>query len=613
MRLLRTRFLLRLAVTSAAVVLISVTGCSKKEDSGVTSASTGEIAPLPVLKRLPEETYGYLAWDYDSDKFRQFQKRWAGAGKGKTFASTIEELVTAPGDAGLPNEAKEVVKWFLDEGLLESDPSKPQPFREGMAFVQILKDFPLPRFGFFSSLRDGLDPKAKLQSLKTLLESKGLHPQPLTFTLSDGSTSVEGFQIPLPMNDVGSVQPAAYPQDSTDSNDLLQNVADSSPQAPTAAGSFHLFAAASGQSLGIASAEDLIGQLLSGNQSGNGLKSIVESPSYKKLAAQANSNGDLVFSYYLDVKRIGDRFRQQLAENMEGSDLAQKIPVDSLFGSTSVDNSFLSWTGLAFNDQLGQFPILRKALTTPSDTVNLTNVPKEASIFISISDGILESLKTLAKESAPSPDMDKSLEPLKNVKAVGLGVVSGGSASLFPGVFVLLGSDAPAELLTQLKTNLSPGGDGAGAQLPLSPWATKQLNGVEVSYTLSPLGVGLFAAQTDYGVAVATAEEALSSLLGSSNSGDSLQKLLSDQRIASNAPSGKLGVVYVNGPKMADLVKGFQGNLAMFTGGQNPVAPDQLDQIQSAGINYWDSLFQSDVLSLRGQHVPTEPQQNPKG
>ncbi|MCB0332556.1 MAG: hypothetical protein KDD55_03590, partial [Bdellovibrionales bacterium] len=525
----------------AALPLFFVVGCSKKEEK-----KSEAVLQSNILKKLPASTYGFLTWDTTTDAYKKFQSSFASASSKAWFDDLLSELAEMEKTSQQSQKVTPILRWLSNEGFIQLSPGQNNSIARGLLFFEIKQDAPLPALGLYTEGQQGINLSQKLTSFQELLKSEGVSAQGYS------SNGVSGFSVALK-------EPT--PGDNT---------------------AVSVYFAADAKRFVAASSEPLLQHLFQEGD-GAGINAIQGSEQYKKVIAELPDRGNELSFAYLDVHGLLQRIKPLLPLQPGQEKDFDRIPIDSAAASSQMQDSFVSNVGILLNDSLNSFGNMKAALASTRSWTPLSNHPKNTVLAISLSNTVLKTIQEIALSQESDPQkrsmMASQLKDLENIKSLNLSVLQGDAASFLPGLVVSAYTPEQQELYAMLHGTLGALASGGG--MPTSGWQKTNLEGAEVDYMLSPMGVGAYLAKQGDSLLLTTSQSSMvAALKANQGKGETLQRSLPKQSTQPLSDTTPIVAGYLDAESLASLVQRMQGSLAMFTGGQNPVDAQQLDQIR---------------------------------
>ncbi len=549
---------------AAMLPLLFVVGCSKKEEKKDTIVLQSDI-----LKKLPASTYGFITWDTSSKAYERFQTSFASMSNQKWFEGLLTDL--AEFEKSSTKKITPILQWLAREGFIQLAPNQKNSIARGLAFFEMKQDVPIPAIGLYTEGENNVDLSKKLTSFQSLLKQEGVESKPYS------SSGIDGFEVMLK---------EATPTDET---------------------TFSLFFAADKKRFIAASSTPLLHNLFQEGD-GAGINAIRSSEQYKKVMAELPERGNELSFAFLNIQGLLQRVAPLLPVSPEEAKQLNQIPVDALAASSQMNETFVSNIGVLFNQGLNSFGNMKKALSSTQSWSPLNNHPKNAVFALSLSETVLKTIQEIALSQETDPQkkalMASQMESMGDIKSINLSILQGDAASFLPGLIVSAHTPKQQELFDMIRGTL--GALTAGGGMPTSGWQKTNIENTDVDYMMSPMGVGAYLAKHGDSLLVTTSQPAMMAALKAKAGKETLQASLSKQDTKPLSGTSPLVATYLDAESLASLVQQMQGSLAMFTGGQNPVQPDQIEQIRQMGRSLWAGFYSNDVLRLWGTTKPAK-------
>lgn len=562
-------------ITSRILIAVTLTvftlsSCDRGTKSK-TAKSSQNILELPLLKQLPADTLGFLAWNYDSPGFSDYVQTYQ-----ETFSnqkgSVIEQIQALATENPDLKPLADMTEWIFNEKFIETDLSKPQPLKNGVAFFELSDDGSALGAGAYFSSRDNFNLSTKLTALKKKLSEEGIETAPFKVNATELG-EVTSYTISLKGKD-------------TDEIKKLYVVANA-----------HTAAITTAQELSEGAFQKAVSEDVA----------ILKSPHFQKVKSQAHISGSEITLAFADVKEALTKIEKLL--NVKNGDTKSfdpaQIPVNGvLFTGDMKDKSLWTSAYVTLKKDKGEIEPFTAPLKADAHYLPPT-INEKSVLSLGFARNLLQIGKTalmMAPEVNSNPEVKEKLALVDQIDYLKLGVTQGDPGSLFPGIFLQLQSKDSSSLGQTLKGMLTQ--MIQSGQAPLTPWREKDISETKISYSLSPLGVGAYLASKDGNLYLTSSEASMGSLL-TGTSKESLDSSFGDASEKTLREEKPLFVSHFNGAKMAELITMAQGNLAIFTGGKNPVDAEQIDQIKSMGNVLWTLAFQDDALIFHGIQRPT--------
>ncbi|MCI5066642.1 hypothetical protein MRY87_13050 [bacterium] len=647
---LRTAALFLLILT-CAIALALISGC-KGGNEGNTASSQGDgllarvkdvVSPptdfldLPLAEKLPPTTYGFFAWDAERPSAKQYirfaESLAVGTTPGEPFSlrawadkllSSVEASDPAPSHpvpsqtvpegsldqtnshpaATSPKTTRspatrrdpivrpllQLVVWLSENELVPFVPNQKSILTQGVAFVELKDDLPLPGFGAYLRAKDASTLQKRLESFQQYLKEKGHTVQPVP------GKYATAFRL--------------VPESSTEKSRVAGQTTPSQND-PAQAAPFALHFASSGDILSIATTEPLLARAFEEVNEGavTGASRIRKSDTYQKLRKDFTGEEEFALAY-LDVDRLLQRFGQmappEVVQELPFS--LQEFPAESAawrFSFTDTArtdiNLLVRESAVAKGQPLHPTTQKRKMAAhfghAPSDSVFYLGI--NGSVF----DAIRGSVAKFAVRDPNSPNIGEAMDLLSRFSSLAIGVLPSDGSTVFPGIFAEMEAnpapdgESPLQLI---KGALTTAAQKQG--IPATAWQQKQVEELPVEYLLTPLGLGVFLSSRDSKFYLTTSESSLRQLLLTENGKakslkDSLKGSSRDESFHGNS---QLFTAYFNGERTVSLLQSIESSLALFTGGKPLIPAEQLQQIRSAGISYTAATYHNQVMTFSG-------------
>lgn len=183
----------------------------------------------------------------------------------------------------------------------------------------------------------------------------------------------------------------------------------------------------------------------------------------------------------------------------------------------------------------------------------------------------------------------KQLSPyLNNNRGISISITSIAAGKMFPGVALIINDPQADKLKERFKQDLPNLLGDTASMLP--PFQTKSSGSINIDYSLTPFGVGLYLASKDELLIIATEEELLASLANRSGIGSHSAQSASSI-VASLEPTfkkelqGLKNAAFFNLDfnRLAAAISSAENTASMFTGGKGLVSTEQLRTIKEMG------------------------------
>lgn len=531
---MRSLILLFIVCTLYILPLVS---CSKKDASTKASRKTGALAilDLPLVDRIPATTTAIVVFDLKSSAYQEYRKsQWFD---GASYSDQLEQALTS---MTASDKGHAFFTWLKQAEFL--DGTKPDLHIEhAVGFADIQNK----EAGFYAQVPEKVDLDSQIKSLQVSLNSEGVAVEQLNF---DG---VSGISATLTARD----------------------------------GSSHtIFIAAKNHRLAIGNSAAVVSGLFSAREN-SGPSTLRKSEAFKLALKELPARDRLIQFSYLNVEDLVSKAHQlpdgdKISQALSGAE----VPFSSAIFATRMDGSFTNSIALPFRKNLKDKQRWKPFINPDSQNSILTAAPASALFLLRVHGQLLKSYGPALK-AAPLPMI--SQDPLINslissVDDLGLGITNLPGGALFPSLFVLASSTRSDSLKTEIKGKLNPQALG----VPASNWQTREINGVPVDFSMSPLGIGAFLVSHDGTLLVGSSDkvvkESLSALAEKKKS--ILNGVPESARSYITSGTEPLVLLYLDLAGISGLMQGLEGSLAMFTGGASGLDPETIERVRSFGL-----------------------------
>lgn len=552
-----------------AILLTSLFfGCSSDNSSSSagsssSSASSSSILDGQVLNYLPASTIGFITWDSQSDSY----KRMKASAWGHQANKSYELLKKMEGEVANEPEAKSImtiVSTLFDTGLISKDPSQPDVIRSAVAFFDVDSTKKLPSAGIYVTASEGNDLQSKLATIEGALTKEGLK------TNKESLSGGNGFSI-----DLDAAKSQGAPIDK-------------------------IFAIATKDKLAIGTSNEVITKFLSGPGDG-GIQKIKDSNEFKQAMRGVNTPSDSLSLAYFDVNKLVAAL-QVFADGADTENL-KEIPVESLVASSSMSDNLSSILSVSLSPKTDMQKKVISTLSVSGKNDIVKKVPSDMMLLLSLDGATISGIKNLVLADAPpgAADAFKTyLDLVDSIKTIAIGIRPPGGASPFPEAVLLAESSKASDIESNLKSQLDMMIAGSGMPMPLQQ---KKINEAQVTYAVSPFGVGGYLTTANGFVIVTTAEKLISEVINLSK--DDTNGLLaslskSSKEMVNN--SKPLVVAHLDFTKIGNALGTAQDSLAMFTGGKTNIPPDQIETLKKMGTMVLSLGLENNLVKLQSNY-----------
>ena len=207
--------------------------------------------------------------------------------------------------------------------------------------------------------------------------------------------------------------------------------------------------------------------------------------------------------------------------------------------------------------------------------------PANALMMLAVNGDLIKAAMEVSKAAvAGQPQFAKYQQLVKDAQVVSLGVRNNPLAP-FPDLILMVKAVSGSGMLDSVLSELKSLSQGFGMG---QAWQQRDIDGYSVNSVLTPLGVGIFVSQVGDYVVLTSSEAAVKEIGSVVKSGKGgLSEAFGKSARGFGSESGVVVVNYFNFPLLADAVATLGGTLAMFTGGQPFMEPEQIEELRKIG------------------------------
>lgn len=545
------KFRLVVSTIFVAVALLVATSCTRSGGSG------GEgVLNSSILNALPDSTLGFFVWETSSEGYKSFrQSPW-----GQPSADSLDLLkslkLDAQGDA-----AKPFVDALKTAGFIATTPNQPEVVKEGVVFIDNAGG--KLAAGVLVSAANGANMKEKLPIFEDAFKKQGMTVTKATVEGADA------FTIPLP------------------------------PQAVALRGiTSQVYVSATKDNLAITTSDKLAADIYK-NEGSRGIGKLKSTPQFAK-AAQNVPSGKSQFSFaYVDVAQLGKSIESLAAAAGRRAEIkSDELPVEAVAYTRGMEGALSDTVSVSFQPKSENQKQVLAELSGGGKSTLLERAPSSVTILIGLDGTTIKAIKTAALANVP-PEQAEMMGPVlalvDSLKGFGLGVRAPQGGAPFPDVMLIAESDKAKDLEELLKAQI--GMASAMGGMSLGAWQEKDLAGTKISYTSTPLGIGIYMAQTNGSLVIGSSEQSINDLVSAgAGKSEGLIKKLSPATKEAVGTGKSLIVAYSNFEQLGSMIENVSGTVAMFTGGQPPMDAQQMANLKQLGtltlaINMQDNLL----------------------
>ncbi|MCO6430436.1 MAG: hypothetical protein J5J00_06195 [Deltaproteobacteria bacterium] len=543
---------LSVAVLSSSVLLFQ--GCSKKEET--PAASGPSILDSEIVSYLPATSVGFFTWNTESEGYKKLKSSvWSqNASKSLELLKNLEDNPDA-------KRIIPIIDSLVQTGLVPKSPSQPDVINSGVGFIDIDKAAKLPTVAIYMSAASGQDLSSKIPTLESAISAQGFATQKETIG------GVQGFSVQV--GDKGNPFEKFYVAYSKDK-------------------------------LALASSIPLAETLFNGKPSA-GIQQIKQSEEFKKAAGGVTNPAESMSFAYFDMNKfISTVASLGLSPEQDPSTELKEIPVQSLALTSSMKDNLSYSVAVSLNPKNENQKRVISALSGAGGSDILNKVPSDLMLLLSLDGKTISSIKNAMLTEIPAEalgPMGEQLKLLDSLKSLSLGLRGPAGATPFPELVLVAESSESDALHKLVKSQLDMALASSGMPMP---WQQKEIGGAQVTYALSPFGVGAYVTSNKGMVIVASGEKLISDLVTPSNG--TLLAGMSNSTKEMLSSSKPFIVAYSDFNKIANALSSTQDQLAMFTGGKGGISPEQLAQMRQVGTVVLSLNVDDNLVKLRSTY-----------
>ncbi len=509
-------------------LLILSSACSKKEPQAPKD-------PLELVKRLPENTLGFTLLDFETAGFQSYRTSpWSNQ-----QMIDWQSLVAEKG-----NDLK-LLNIINRSGLLSASTAENQSSAAAVAFIAPKIDTESLELGVLLKAKAGINFKERLNSLKNLFENEQISIAPKKIG------TLEGFEI-KPVTD---------------------------PTSPASRIKQVIFVN-SGDEIAIGTSATIVEKLFSKAAP----PKLLEHPDFIQNWGASEASQRLAFAF-IDISAIINSVKASLPKDNPTQAELNSFPVISVAANASMRESPHSELIVSLDPKN---PDQKRWTSTLNGSINnqiFKLAPKNTIGYLGLNGKFLSNLKAVGLSEIPADAQKEVRERLAfvdSIQGLAIGIRQATTGNPFPDLIIALQSSDVATLFKEAKSSLGQMLLSAG--LPLSDWSETDIQGYNVSYLQSPIGIGLYMAATSNFLLLCSSSQGISELLGSGlQGGELLASLPEAARTTIDAP-GSFIVNYINFIEVANLIELFQSSLAMFSGGSEGISKESVAKLKGYGM-----------------------------
>jgi hypothetical protein len=550
-----------LNLTLSAVVLTSALftiSCSK--ESTPSGASGVSLLENQILTYLPNSSVGFFTWDTQSEGY----KKMKASVFGKNMSRSYDMLKKFENESQSPEAKKfmRIVDGLVQTGLWAKAPTDPEAIQNGVIYFNIDTAKKLPEIGLYATATSGNDLQAKITTMEGIIAKEGL--KTAKENLAGGSS---------PVNKVLVV--------------------------------------ATKDKLAIGTTPEIVSKFLSGTAEG-GMQKIKDSNEFKQATKGMITSSENMYFAFLDFNKLTaslDAIATATGADTGANEL-KEIPVESFAMSSGMKDNLSGVISVSLNPKNDNQKKVITALSSGGKNDLVKRVPSDLMLLLSINGSTIANIKKAALEQVPAeilpPEVQSSINLLDSIKTLAIGLRGPQGATPFPELMVVAESSQAADIEKNVKSQLETAMASSGMPLP---WQQKNIAGANVTYTMSPFGIGAYLASAGESVILSTGEKLVGDVLETSkNDSKGLLASLSQNSKDMVNNSNSMLVAYSDFSKIGNTLGSVQDSLAMFTGGRNSIPQDQIDNLKAMPTVIISLNLENNLVKLQSTYeAPTQP------
>lgn len=500
-----------------------------------------------LLKKLPPHTVAFYSWRSDVPSYASLRQ--------KTPLHSTNTLLGQINKLPLPESQQRLIETLINavqsSGLINKDTGSPEGILEFLGFIQDRNSKPELAFNIIAN--DQINLSTLASSLKTALENE---------------------QIPVTQKSEGS-----------------KTILSVTSPSLTLHGVFDQHTAS------IATSEDLIKEIFASNET-TGFAEIRSNPKYHKLLSETSLAKDQFGVGIADMDSLA-ALAKTSSPSTNPQDL-DDIPFSAVSVSQYATDQLRTEILFELTPKNDQQKLLIKNVSRPAENSLVQRMPEDTAL-LAIFDGQLIHTLQEGAVSDLSPEEKQAAEEwgklIATFEGVSIGALPAGREALVPDIFVTIQSKKAGELSAVVEDQTR---QLISTQIPMANWLDKTIDGVQIKYILTPLGIGLYLASVNDIFIAASTENAITSVIASANG---------KAPPAGNNPIFKQSVNSMilgtlDFKKIADAIESVQGSMSLFTGGASTLNADQIQDLKRLGTAAFTASVANGLLKLEWDLKP---------
>ena len=523
--------LLIVRLTLPALLVGAGTISCKRKEAKQPEAPKATVAfdySKTLVRHIPDNSFAFAHFDLNHPAYNRWTNSPWGVKEDIDFVeklgdSEVKQAISVLKKAQIDITDKKALEGIFTSGVLFAAPGKTK------------NEEPLAGILFNSKKGQGISEKA--EAIKGALASENIPVKDLT--LKNGT----GFQFKVKVSENSSADPTLQKKNTEFDVCIGWNKS-------------YTVAALTERSVDAALGTD-----------GNTLPKLLESPTYKK-ATQGFPGADSSFSSgFFDLKQLV-QVLQAYSDNPESAETLKNIPLEGFSFSTAMTDVPENYYRLLYSPENQKSKTWFKAIGASTSADLIATQPSNPILFASLDGSTIRrvkdlSLANLGAAKAPYEEQFKALDGITRLSLSAEAAPLGQSMLPVPGMLIAIETKNASELRTIVSGLVEQGFGGAG--MPAGNWQTKTIEGTEVKFLITPLGMGVFLA-TQNNLVIAASTEALIStaLKGAASGNSSFAKAMTERTTGVLKEKATVGNLYVNFKEVGSLFENLGGMLSMY-------------------------------------------------
>jgi len=580
------------------VTLFFLAACSKQDAGDQSSPLAGNT----LLERIPDDSFGFATWNTDTGAYKKWK---ASAWSGDQVSKTFEDFARSH----LPEDELKtpLVDSFTDFINALSGNSATSPLENAVFYIAGSKAKLEDTGAYYSTGTFGkITNHAKVEQIISKFSSE-VSEQGTTVT-EQNLGSARGFQLTIPLNEVSAEWPKAVEDSTAAQSGTLEGVSlTAEPKKESGSvlnlGELTLHLAYNNEFLGISTSLPELQGFFDDKKITTAWSRIKESSQYKKATRGVKFDDTLLSFSFIDlslenVLSLDSLFN--LEDEQAGSlkTLEHLYPLEAFTHTARIiGDSYQLNYGILVSPKNNEQQKWADALATNKVASGPASLPDDALLFVNLNGKIVNLIKDHILAEVPAEEVAQykdELNALSSVENISVSISGASPGSFYPELTLALESSDPGSLIARLKKQISAA--TADSPMPMSDWQEKKLDKMDVSFLVSPLGIGVYLAQSDNLVFAASSEGTLRKIIDVQKKTkpalqDSFNKL-----VGSKTSQPTTLATYVDFGEIYRTLESLKGTIAMFTGGAEGFDMSELQILEQLNSMLYSCNYVDDTL-----------------